>query len=322
MTASPPSPDRPATKDPRLAPLSGWLTGGVLDWVLLLSLVLIWGSAFAALKIAATGFDAYWMVAVRVGVGALALGVVLGLRGQKLPDLLPMPDKAWSWAFLIGVPGMALPFLAFAWAAHHVDSAVLAILNGAAPLFTALLAHVMLASERLTLAKAAGIALGFIGLLVLIAPKLSGGIEASGLASLAAILGTAGYAIGNVATKLAPNSGPTAMSLMFCLTAVVVVVPIALLLGPLPTQASPQAWAAAVYLGLGPTALATIIYVWLIQRRGPVFVVMVTYMTPVFATLVGLGMMGERPEPTAFIALALILCGVALAGLKRRAVAR
>jgi drug/metabolite transporter (DMT)-like permease len=291
-----------------------------IEWVALGALVVIWGSAFAALKMTATGgMGALWVVVFRVVTGAVVLGVLLGLtRPAPLPRLRPL-DPRWGWAFVVGVPGMALPFLGFAWAAHHVDSAVLSILNGAAPLFTALMAHQVIASERMTAPKVVGIALGFSGLVVLLLPKLSGGVDASVLACLAGIAATAGYALGNVVTKLAPPVHPAVMALLLCLCASAVCVPVAVLFEPFPSAATPAAWAGVLYLGIGPTAIATVVYVWLIQRRGPLFVAMVTYMTPVFATAIGIGLLGERPGWHVFAALGLVLSGVAAANWRLRA---
>jgi drug/metabolite transporter (DMT)-like permease len=291
-----------------------------IDWIMLGALVVIWGSAFAALKLAATGgMDALWLVVFRVVTAAIVLGVLVGVsRPAPVPRLRPL-DPRWGWAFVVGVPGMALPFVGFAWAAHHVDSAVLSILNGAAPLFTALLAHQVIASERLTWPKVLGVGLGFSGLVVLLLPKLSGGVDASLLACLAGIAATAGYALGNVVTKLAPPVHPAVMALLLCLCASAVCVPVALLFEPFPTDATPAAWFGVLYLGVGPTALATVVYVWLIQRKGPLFVAMVTYMTPVFATAIGIGLLGERPGWHVFAALGLVLAGVAAANLKRKA---
>jgi drug/metabolite transporter (DMT)-like permease len=296
--------------------------GAVLDWAVLLLLVIVWGSAFAALKIAAVSFDAFWMVAVRLGVSALTLGLIVGFQRKALPGVLPRPSGLWLWWGAVGVFGMAFPFLGFAWAARHVDSAVLAILNGAAPLFTALLAHFTLEGEKMGWRRALGLSFGFLGLAVLIGPKLNlGGEGAFGLAFLACLAGvfaTLGYAFGNVVTKIAPKGDATVTACVFSFAGAAVAIVAALLILPFPTGISLASWGAVIFLGVFPTALATILYVWLIQRRGPVFTAMTTYLTPLWATVLGITFLGEALTVPIFASLGLILLGVWIANARAR----
>ena len=90
----------------------------------------------------------------------------------------------------------------------------------------------------------------------------------------------------------------------------------AAVLAPPPTMPPPGALAAAVALGVFPTALGSIGYVYLIQRRGPLFMSMSIYVAPLWATLLGVAFLDERPGLNAFAALGLILGGVALATLE------
>ena len=287
-----------------------WLQGEALDWAILALLVALWGSAFAGLKIAAETIDPYWMTAVRVLVAAGVLSVVMLIRREPVPKLLPKPHPLYLYAFIIGVPGMAVPFLGFAWAARHVDSAVLAILNGAAPLFTGLLAHFFVQGERMTWGRAAGLALGFAGLAVLITPKIDPQASAPLMACLAGAAATFGYALGNVTAKRAPPASPLTVAFLFNVWAAIVALAVTLAVQPFPTDAAPEGWIAVALLGAGPTALATIAFVWLIQRRGPVFAATVTYLTPLWAALIGIVFLNERPDLTVWAALSLILLGV------------
>ncbi|HEV7822866.1 MAG TPA: DMT family transporter, partial [Burkholderiales bacterium] len=70
--------------------------------------------------------------------------------------------------------------------------------------------------------------------------------------------------------------------------------------------------AAIVWLGVGPTALATILYFKLIASAGPTFMAMVNYLSPIVALLAGVLFLGERPGPSAISGLSLILLGIAL----------
>jgi drug/metabolite transporter (DMT)-like permease len=161
--------------------------------------------------------------------------------------------------------------------------------------------------------KAAGVGLGFGGLLVLVAPKLAGGmsLEATGLllALAAAIL----YAVSNILAKQAPAVSPAVGAWMMCLWGAVAATLIALLFHA-PLKVPPLDSALAVLAhGIFPTGLSTIGWIYLIQHRGTLFTSMAVYVAPLWATGVGITFMGERPDASAFLALAIILAGVGLA---------
>lgn len=290
------------------------------SWAALAILVVCFGSAFAALKTAVVTVDPMWVTAIRLMVGVAALGALLPFTGEagRLPPFSLGPGSAWRWMLPIGLVATVFPFLMFSWASTRLDSAVVAICNGGSPIFTAVLAFVAMRSETVTLRRALGVALGFAGLVVLVSPGLGdeGGVEL--LALLAAICGAFLYAVGNVAAAKAPRIGAIASAFMMTLSGAAVAGAIALALRPLPTPA-PEAWAAIAFLGLAPTALAMVVYMWLLVRRGPVFTSMVTYLSPLWAMIIGIAILGERPGIEAFAALSLVLAGVFVANSGRRA---
>lgn len=292
---------------------SGTPGGSPVDWLVLAGLVLAWGSAFAALKIAAPAMTPAWNTVVRLTIASLVLWLILKARGERLPRLLPRPDPVWGWYLAIGAVGMAIPFFLFAFAAQGLSSAVNAICNGASPLFTAGLAHLLLAGERLTLRRAAGVGLGFGGLIVLVLPRLQHGAAMEVLALGAAIFGAVLYAVSNVITRKAPPISSTAGGLLMCFTGAILAVAGALITTPLPAEAPPlAAWLGVAYLGVFSTGLGSVGYVWLVQRRGPVFMSMAIYLAPLWATALGVVFLGERPGWPAYAALAMILAGVGL----------
>lgn len=300
------------------APASQPAASGI-DWLVLAALVIAWGSAFAALKIAVEDIPPAWNTVIRLWVATAVLAAITLVRRERLPALLPRPAPAWGWYAVLGLVGLAAPFFLFAFSAHGLPSAVNAICNGSSPLFTALLAHILLAEERLTPRRAAGVALGFAGLVVLVAPRLMQGVSVEGLALGAALLGGLMYAASNIITRKAPTVSSTAGALMMCLPGAVFATMGAFATSPLPPPPSWQSLAAVVGLGIFSTALGSVGYVWLVQRRGPVFMSMSIYLAPLWATGVGVMLMGERPGWSAFAALALILAGVGLTTLKPRA---
>ena len=293
--------------------------GDAFDWLVLAVLVGIWGSSFALLRVATEHIDPLWNSAIRTGVATMTLAVVMSLQGQRPP---PVRHRAWSAYAVIGTLGMAIPLMLFAVAAQRLPSAVVAICNGASPIFTGVLAHLFVSGDRLTPRRAAGVALGFAGLAVLVAPRLAAGVTLETLALAAALLGALLYAVSSVITRRAPPVSSTAGALMMCFCAFVVGVSAAVAFEPPPTLSLPwPSLAAAIALGVGSTGLANIGYVFLIQRRGPLFMSMSIYLAPCIATALGMAALGERPGWPAFVALGLILSGVALATYRPRAAA-
>ncbi|WP_337185183.1 DMT family transporter [Phenylobacterium sp.] len=284
------------------------MRGNAFDWLVLAVLVVIWGSSFAALKVATTHIDPAWNTAGRIAIASATLAVALVLQRQRLP---PLRHPAWRAYAVIGFFGMAFPFVLFAYASQQLPSAVVAICNGASPIFTALLAHLFVADDRLSWRKAFGVGLGFAGLVTLAAPRLVGGVTVEAAAVVAALSGAALYAVANIATRRAPEVSSTAGALMMCVWALVFALAAAPLLDPVPAAWPPwPAVLAVAVLGVFSTGLATVGYVFLIQRRGPLFMSMSIYLAPCLATALGMAALGERPGWPAFAALALILTGV------------
>ncbi|MDP1718787.1 MAG: DMT family transporter, partial [Burkholderiales bacterium] len=95
--------------------------------------------------------------------------------------------------------------------------------------------------------------------------------------------------------------------------------PIALVVDqPWQLAPSPASFWAVIWIGIGPTAIATLVYLKLIESAGPTFMSMVNYCVPVVAVFLGVALLGETPGVNAYTGLVLILAGIALSRLRRR----
>jgi drug/metabolite transporter (DMT)-like permease len=284
---------------------------GVIEWVVLLGLVTLWGSAFAGLKIAVETIPPLWVVVIRLGVATAVTFALLPLLKTAPPALRRHEGRGVWFAYLgVGLMGTALPFFLFAWSSARIDSAIVGICNGASPFVTAALAHFLVAGERINARRFLGLICGFAGLAVLVAPTLLAGATASAMGAAAAIAGAVCFACANIATRQAPRISAPAAAAIGCLGGFVGAGALALLTTPWATGVSSDSLAACIALGVGPTAIASVGYFWLIQRRGPVFVSYTTYLVPIWATAVGAGLMGEALDPTVWAALGLVLAGL------------
>lgn len=289
-----------------------------VDWVVLGVLVIIWGSAFAGLKIAVGGIHPFWVSAIRLWVAAITLWILSAMRGEQMPRLSLDRQGAWAAYALLGLVGFAAPFFMFSVAATRLPSALNAICNGGSPVFTVVMAHFFLRDEKLTPRRALGVVLGFAGLLALVWPRLTSGaaLEAGalGLAIGAAVF----YAASNILARMAPQVSSLTGGLMMCLTGAVFATVGALALEGPPAMPPLTPLVVTVLLGIFPSGLGTVGWVWLIQRRGAVFTSMTVYLLPIWALVLGMGLMHEQPGLSAFAALALILAGVGLTTARAR----
>lgn len=281
-------------------------------------LVIMWGSAFALNNIAAREISPLWMTAGRLWIGAAFVFAVLRWRGETLPTPWAAPE-AWRSYTIIGIFGAALPFFLFAWAASHAPSALLGITNGASPIITGLLVAWLVQGEVMTRGKWIGLGLGFAGLLALVGPEAWAalqGVAMSGSLLLGLMAGIAGafcYASANIITRRAPEMSASVAAVIFCVTGALVCTAFALALEPLPQQASGGAYLSVLALGLFPSGIASIMYVWIIRTHGAVYASLATYIMPLWAAAIGVIFLDERLGLNAMLALLLIIIGVGIA---------
>lgn len=276
---------------------------------MLLLLAALWGPSFLLIKVAVAEIPPITLIAGRVGLAAILLYMILRLSGGNLPR----PGRIWLSLAIAALVQMALPFVLLSWAEQRIDSALAAILNGLTPLFTILLAHLLTTDDRITRAKAAGIALGLVGVLFFVAPSMQSGIQASTWGILAMIVVAASYGFAGVYTRqhlnnLPPIVAPTGQMIL----ATLFLLPLAIVIDQPFNQRPPslQAIAAVTALAVLGTVLAFIFYYRLLRSATASYVSMVTYLVPVIGVLLGVLILDERLSWTDYAGFGLILLGV------------
>lgn len=289
------------------------------DWALLFALVAMWGSSFMFNKLGVATVPPATVVAVRLTVGVLTLLVLLHARGLRLPP----PGPIWGAYAVLGVVGNAAPFYLITWGQQVVESALAGILMAVMPLATLVLAHFLVQGERSSLRRLSGFALGFAGIVLLMGPAAlssSGGASVDVVSQLAVLLAALCYAANSVLARLLITSDFLVAAAGTLLVASVLMLPIAILAdAPWTLEPSWSSIASIVWLGIGPTAIATILYFRLISSAGPTFMSLVNYLSPAVAVFLGVTLLGEQPGVNAYAGLALILSGIALSQWRRRA---
>lgn len=288
------------------------------DWVLLLSLVAMWGSAFMFIKIAVVTVPPATIAAGRLVVGALVLAVIVYARGERIAPA----TGAWRPWVVLAVLGNAVPFYLIAWGQQTIESALTGILIAIMPLATLVLAHRFVHGERATGSRIGGYVLGFLGIVLLMGPAALGGFAGTTerlIAQLAVLLAALCYAANSVYARLRVKGDVLVSSAGVLLLASVVMLPIALIVDrPWTLSPSAPSVAAVVWLGIGATAIPTLCYFALIGSAGPTFMSLVNYLSPCVAVFLGITMMDEHPGPEAYAGLLLILCAIAISQLRRR----
>ena len=167
----------------------------------------------------------------------------------------------------------------------------------------------------MSLRKTIGFAVGFAGVVILIGPAeilASRGGDIENIARIVCVLASCCYAFGSIITRLAPAGPQMAFSAAALLLASVILLPIALLVEGMPDMPGTSALLGILYLGLFPTALATVLLVYIVKAAGPPFLSLVNYQVPIWAVIIGMVVLHEA-LPASFIwALGLILLGLAV----------
>ena len=285
---------------------------GLRVWTWLLSLSVLWGGSFFFAKVAIGELGPFTVVFARVALAALALDIVLAATAKSLFRR----DTPWRDYFVMGLLNNALPFSLIFWGQTQVASGLASILNATTPLFTLLVAHVLTEDEKIDRAKIAALLSGLAGVTLLVGPDVL--VGGSGLWGQPACLAAAlSYAFAGVFGRRFRVLGvaPIEAAAGQVTASAVLILPIMLLVDrPWTLAAAPSltVWAALAGLALLSTALAYVLYFRILAAAGATNLLLVTFLIPVTAILLGAGVLGERLEPRQFAGMALIGVGLAV----------
>jgi drug/metabolite transporter (DMT)-like permease len=286
-------------------------TMGGADWGILLFLSVLWGGSFFFIEIAIRSVGPFTLVLIRVAIAAALLWAWLLVRRERLA----MPPGAATAFLVLALLNNVVPFVLFAWAQEAIDGGLASILNATTPIWGVLVAHLFTSDEKATPAKVAGVLLGFGGVAVMIGADLLGEIGNAALAQLACLAATLCYALAGVYARRFRTMGvpPVAVSTGQLTASAIVTLPLVLIFEPpwLMPSPAPEAWIALIALALFCTSLAYILYFRLLASAGATNSLLVTFLIPVTAILLGALILGERLALRHFIGMTLIGAGLA-----------
>jgi drug/metabolite transporter (DMT)-like permease len=276
------------------------------NWILLFALAALWGASYLFIKIGLDDLSPAAVVFTRTALAALVLLPFAVRSGGMAPLWRRAP-----WLVALGAVQVAGPFLLISAGERHIASSLAGILVASAPIFTAILAIWLDHSERLSTPGVVGVAIGLVGVALLLGVDL-GGSSAALLGGLMVVLASVGYAIGGFALKrwftgyqpLALVAGTMSASALMTLP---------LMLIDLPDHVGTDTVGAMCALGLGGTGIAFVIYYTLNREIGPTRTSLVAYIAPVFALVYGVTLLDEAFSITTALGIVLIVGGSWLA---------
>jgi drug/metabolite transporter (DMT)-like permease len=288
------------------------------NWLLFVLLGFFWGSSYLFIKIGVeAGLEPFTLVTLRLAIGFVLLAAVVAWAREPLPR----QPRMIGHLVMLGFFSVALPFFLITWAEQSVDSALAATLTSPVPLFVVPIAAVLLADERVTLAKVVGVSIGLVGVALLVGFDVNA-LGRTDLTPQLALLGAAlSYALGGVyARRFVHGLRPMIPALFQVFFALLMSGAAALLVEtPLATTlALPiEGLFAVIWLGLLGSGMAYLVFYRLLRAWGPTRTSLVAYLLPVWGIALGWLVLREQVHPGLALGTALVLLGIALVNFKR-----
>jgi len=286
-----------------------------IDWVLFFALGFFWGSSYLFIKIGVETVTPFTLIAGRLLVGSLLLVVALRLSHATLPR----EPKMYGHLFVMALINIVIPFSLITWGETTLDSGLAAILTSTVPLFTIVLAALFLIDEPMRVNRVVGLAIGFVGVVVITAPSLDPSARGDLPGEIALILAAVSYAAGNVYARrnvrgLKPIIPPFfQVFFAFLVTGTLAVV----FENPLAIDYQPSSILSIVWLGLLGSGLAYLVFFRLLAAWGSTRSSLVAYLLPVVGIVLGAVVLGETIAPEMIAGTALVVGGIAATNSRR-----
>ena len=279
-----------------------------LDYLLLVTLALIWASAFFNIKIATYSFGPITIAFFRIFFGAIPVIILCLIKNIKIEAF----SKDWLWFASIGFINLVIPFFLIAYGVQKVQSNLAAILMATTPLSATILAHFFTQNEKFNWLKSVGILIGFFGVIFLFSDKILINDE-NIFYALSILLGSTFYVIGGVLTLRISNKKNENVTASILIWGSIIVFPIAIYFEQ-PWNLSPRldSMIALLYLGVFPTGIAWLLRFNILKNNGLIFQSQVAYLIPIFGVILGFLFLNELITSKVIVSLSLVILGIYL----------
>ena len=280
------------------------------QWILLLTLSLVWGGSYFFVGVAVDDLPPLTIVLCRVGLASIALLIFLACSGQSMPT----DRRVWAAFFIMGLLNNAIPFSLIVWGQTHVSAGQASILNATTPIFTVIAAHLFTRDEKMKWRHLAGIALGFAGVVVLMGAAFLDAFTSSLLAQTALLGAAVFYALSAVFGRRFRQLGVAPMQIATgqVTAASLLLLPLVVLIDQ-PLQLAPPGLPsilAVLGLALISTAFAYVLYFRILASAGATNLSLVTMLVPPTAICLGILFLDEVLARNHLVGLVLIISGL------------
>jgi drug/metabolite transporter (DMT)-like permease len=280
------------------------------EWMLLVALAILWGAGYPLLTVAVREVPPLTLTFLRVALAAMMLHVVIRAMGLRLPA-----DRE-SWTMFTGQAFLnnIIPFSLISWGQLYVPGGIASVLIASTPFFTVIAAHYFTTDEKMTPLRVSGVLLGMVGVATIIGPAAFRHFGIDVLGELAIVGAAVSYTIAGIYGRRAGARGiaPIATATGMLTMSSVIMLPIALIVDQPWNLAPPSidAWLCVLAIALPSTALGYLIFFRILASAGATNIMLVTFLLPVTAVLLGVTWLGERLDPRHFAGMALIALGL------------
>lgn len=285
---------------------------GLAEWIMLITLSIVWGGSFLFVGIAVEDLPPMTIVLIRVGCSALLLHLILKIQGISFP----VEIKILTAFLILGLFNNVIPFTLIVWGQTHLASGLASILNATTPIFAVVVAHFYTSDEKLKPHKFAGVILGFLGVVIMIGADVFADIGNDVFAQIAVLLAALSYAISGIfgrrfgKMRISPinvaTGQVTASSLIILPMVIVMDQPWTL---PMPGRETLLSLVGLVVLS---TVLAYILYFKILERAGATNLLLVTFLVPISAIFFGITILDEALTWRQMIGALVIMSGLVM----------
>jgi drug/metabolite transporter (DMT)-like permease len=278
------------------------------NWIVFLTLGFIWGSSYLFIKIAVDDFGTFTLVALRLLIGAALLWTVVRIARQPLPR----QRRIYGHLLVMALINITIPFLLITWAERSVESSLAAILTSPVPLFAIILSALFLPDEPIRVNGLIGLIVGFVGVVIITSPGLSGGGSVTGELAL---LGAAfSYGAGAVYSRRNVRGLAPMIPAVFQVTFAAAITTTLAVLTEHPWTDTPDARAigSILWLGLAGSGVAYLLVFRLFQAWGATRTTLVAYVIPAVGIVLGFLVLNEPIDATLLLGTGLIVAGIGL----------
>jgi drug/metabolite transporter (DMT)-like permease len=280
---------------------------GIKEWVLIILLSIVWGGSFFFVGVAVKELPPLTIVLFRVALASMILLAIVYLKGERMPSSLSI----WGSFMVMGALNNLIPFCLIVWGQTHIESGLASILNATAPMFSIVLAHFFIREEKLTFNRIAGVVLGWIGVSILIGIESLRGFGLEVIGQIAVLGAAISYAFAAIYGRRFKDMKPIVVATGMLCGSTIMMIPLALYFDQ-PWNLAPGAMTIMSILGLAviSTSLAYIIYFHVLATAGPTNLLLVTFLIPISAIVLGVMVLGEQLGWEIFVGMGMIFIGL------------